>query len=687
MIRFSRFLSIFPLILSFVVVPSDAETAWLAAVPKASRAALARRAGAVDTLVRILKEDYDQARTEEASYARQARRAASSATFSADDLYDQRRLRWESARDIAQGRYGRTGASGFVTAAEHETRLASEGAAFRQAVKSQIPRFKAAALNDFIADAENRMARLPSCPVAAFAELRGAAASLKDADRRRWAEALAAARPEELALPFSERLEAYRTAPAGTDKFFAALLRFQDALAVRELFADALPSAAAAAWFVDRDTGRSAEFPAAAAASMASVFRTLADADEAAASRALRECPETSSALAETLSVSWLSFRRDPVAFSVSLALDQGIVKRALERAWRVARADDPVAEPLPADPAALSAAVNAAEAAAAALGASSPEEALRAFAAFRSSGAAFGLFAASARYDAEKSRVAGAFIDALSAAEAAAAAETGRPLVRVEPSLPIDPFALAALSYREERQGDLFKYAPVAPEAAAPRIALRLARDLGWSGGDAAAAAAWLGDRGIAFTIPFVAAGGSLDAEQAALLEAGTAFYPAGRPTAARTAVLRDRLARTAAAAGIPLFFAESAAPAERTLVILASLAAGAADSAKKSGMPLRRNVRWSSSRPSPPPITRTGPVRTPIPGSRSDESLQVPPVHPSCRRLRHPLRGLRRRRQAPRSSGRSLCRTGYPRSGGQLLRRILRTFRARRRFCFLPG
>lgn len=576
MIRVFRLFSILSLLLGFAAVPADAETVWLAAVPKASRAALARRAGAVDSLVRVLREDYDQARSEEASYSRQARRAALSPTVSADDLHDQRRLRWESSRDIAQGRYGRTGASGFVTAAEQETRLVSEGAAFRQAVKAQIPRFKAAALNDFIADAENRMARLPRCPAAAFAELRGAAASLKDADRRRWAEALAAARTDELALPFSERLEAYRAAPSGSDKFLAALVRFQDALAARDLFADALPSAAAAAWFVDRDTGRSAEFPAAAAASIASVLRTLADADEAAASRAIREFPETSSALAETLSVSWLSYRRDPAAFSVSLALDQGIVKRALERAWRVARADDSAAaEPFPTEPAALSAAVNAAEAAAYALGASSPEDALRAFAAFRTSGAAYRLFASSPRYAAERSRIADAFASALADAEAAAAAEAGRPFVRVDPSLPVDPFGIVALSYREAQPGDLLKPAPVAPESAAPPIALRLARSLGWSGGDAAAAAVWLGGRGIAFTVPFVAAGGSPDPDQAALLEAGTAFYPAGRPTAARSAALHDRLSRAAAAAGIPLFFAESAAPSERTLALVASLAA----------------------------------------------------------------------------------------------------------------
>lgn len=576
MIRAFRTATAFSLLIGLAALPAAAETVWLSAVPKASRAALARRAGAVDALARVLAEDYEQARTEEASYARQARRAAASPSVSADDLYDQRRLRWESARDISQGRYGRTGSAGFVTAAEQEARLAAEGASFRQAVRAQLPKFKAAALNDFIADAENRLSLLPRSPAAAFAELRVAARSLKDADRRRWADALAGARPEDLAAPFAERLEAYRTAPADSDTFFAALARYQDALAVRDLFSDALPAAAASAWFVDRDTGRSAEFPAAAAASIASVFRLLADADEAELSRALREFPTVSAALAETLSVSWLVSRRSPSAFSAALALDQGLVKRAFERAWRVARADDPAAgEQIAAEAPDLRSTVAAAEAAADAIGRSSPEDALRAFGSLRTSGAAFLLFAASPRYAQERFLISGAFAAALSAAEAAFAAETGRTLLRVPPNLPADPFGSVVLSYREERSADLFKPVPAAPETFAPFLSSRLARDLGWSGGDSTAAAIWLGERGVAFAIPFVAAGGPLDADQAALLETGAAVYPSGRKTAARAAAVRDRLARIAAAAGIPLFFAESAASADRTLAIVASLAA----------------------------------------------------------------------------------------------------------------
>lgn len=571
MIRFLR-LFLLTALVSVSLVPVAAETLWLASVPKSSRPAFSRRSGTLNSLVRFLREDYDQALQEEASYARQARALVLSGPAPKEEaLYDQRRLRWESARDISLSRYGRTGPSGFVPATTLASRLVSEGKAFQSAVKPHLARMKTSALNDFIADAEGRLAQLPTCPGGAFAQLRAAAKGLKDADRRRWAGALAAVQPDQVLLPFAERLSAYRAAPPEVaDPFFASLLRFEDALAAGALFPDALPAAAAAAWFADRDSGRLTDFPAAAVASLASTLRTLAETDEDRTSAALREYPAVSAALSETLCLAWLAYRRDPSSFSVSLAVDQTLVRSALGRAWRVARSDDPPAAPPPAplDAAAVAAVESAAASLAAAPGA---EELLKVYAKVRTDPGVSALIASSPRYEQVRRRVVEAFNAALMTAEAGAGS---RKFSRVHADAPVDPFSPVTLAYRVEGTPGTATSSAVAPEEVAPILAPALARALGWSGADPAAAALWLDARGIVFTIPYLAGAGPLEDGQAALLESGAAVWPPQGQSPTRSAVFHDRLSRAASLAGVPVSFVLSSDDPGRSSVILASLA-----------------------------------------------------------------------------------------------------------------
>jgi hypothetical protein len=535
-----------------------AEGAWLADVPKAERVKISSAFSSLGAIQKRIKEDHADAVRHEALYAKKARFLARSLDIAAsaaaqdenerksllESLGDQRRLRFESAVDLSERRYGRTGTAGFESAAALEAKLASEGAAFSARMGKLLPKMRRQALSALISDLESRTAAHPDCPKAAFGDLKSAAAGLGAADRRRWALALTPGLPGALPAAFPERLglAGDGAAPSASPdaSFSQALERFKKTLETASAMKASLPAAAAASWYVDSIYG---PFPPRAAASVASFAQTLSTAGAEAVARSTAEFPLLAEAIAEYASILWIVRRSDPGALSAEFGTDEKTVEDALRAVWR------PAAVPssgigVEASPDLPS--IRAAERMAMFLeGDPADSDTLAAFAELRTDALALYAFSEGVRYGAARERVARALAAASAEAEKAAVAASRAPIPFLPQSSPFGPIFVAAAS-----DGRV-----VLPASFAPDYAGSLAASLGLRSGDKTAAARWLASRGVFFTVPCLAESSAASPEELDALANGTCFYPAGdsRGGAAAAALVARRMAADAARIGLP--------------------------------------------------------------------------------------------------------------------------------------
>jgi len=550
-------------LLVFLAFPlfSFAEGQWLSEIPKAEQAKISASFKSLASKQKTLKADYDSAVRAEAAYARKARvlsRELDPDEAGGDEadraaLADLRRLRWESARELASRAYGRAGPKGFESAPVLEASLKKEGDVFSSLLSKHLSRLSRKALSSLTADLEARAAAHPDIPTKAFAALREAASSLGAADRRLWIGALAAGLPSPIWEAFVSRLPP--AAGAVPEAFAAALEAYSKQLEASTALRELLPAAAAAAWYSD---SRIAPIAPAAAASLASF--SLGGLDSADIKAVLAEWPELDLAFSEWSALLWLAFDRNPGALASDAGMDGRTAKAALKAAW-MARSE-------PAASAARSFGLPDARAAErmAVYAENVPDHSplLSAFASLRLNAGALEAFAVGSRYAAARERV----LEAYLAAESSVADSVGSSILsRAKGTL----FGRVLVS---ARSGD---GRALAPERFVPSYAAAMSRALGRRGPEAEASS-WMEERGFHFVLPFLAEEVPPGPEELEALGDGLCFHPAkpGSPgaAAARADLIRSRIAGEAAKIGVPLRFVLGNADSGRSMAVFYSYA-----------------------------------------------------------------------------------------------------------------
>jgi hypothetical protein len=565
---------------SFLALASSsaAEGAWLSAIPKAERTKTSSLFVSIGARLKKISEDHAGALRHEAQYAKKARFLArsldlASAAAEADSdavsaltasLADQRRLRWESAVDLAGRRYGRVGGAGFEAVGASEKRLEEDGAVLAGRIAKHLAKMRPASFSALLSDLESRAESHPDCPKTAFAALRAAAASLPPADRRRWALSLVSGLPRGPVAAFADLLPAgdaaaLKAAPS-PGSFAAALAAYRDAMDAASALFPILPAAAALSWHVDVVYS---PLPPQAAASAATGISVLSAVSVESLGLAAGEFPWLSSALSEYSSLLWIILKLDPAALSSAFGSGTREAEAALSSVWRMGAAEAAPVPELDLN------AVRAAERMAQYLeGDSSAAEILASFAALRDSPAAMEAFSIGQRYAPARRRI----LDVLAPAFEAAAASYGgagsspSPVLEAVPSV-FGPFAVSVADSDGRH---------LAPARFGPQYALSLSGALGYRGSEPAAAAAWLESKDIFLSIPCIVRSTPPSPEELDALADGSCFYPspASSPTSAtaRNEFVRRRLAAEAALAGVPLRFVDSTSRAAERLAVLYS-------------------------------------------------------------------------------------------------------------------
>ncbi len=561
-------------------LPVSAEGEWLSEIPKSSRPKTSAVFASLRKMQDRLLEDYVGAMDAEARYARKARSlaraldiaasgGASASAEQASALSDQRRLRWENARDLAEKRFGRAGPRGFESALVVEPLLKRDGQLLSAALQPRLARLSRKAFAALVSDLEDRTARGCECPPAAFAALRAAAASLPPPDRRLWALSLCSGLAEGPLDAFAGRLADPASGGALPDAFAAALSSYEAVLSGAASAKPLLAAAAAAAWLVDSDGAP--VLPAAAASALAA-SHSLAAAEPDRLGAALIEFPPLDRAFGEYASWLWVAYGTDAGKLLAVCGIEPETAKAALEKAWAARK-------PMPAssgDSAPTIAAVRSAERMAAFIESDPAQnDLLTAFATLRTDPSALRAFASGGRYADARGRVSAAYAPI---AEAAAEAASGDGSL-VFSAVP-DAFGPMPIAARENGTS-------VAPERFATVYALVAAGSLGRRNQDKDAAdnVSWLESRGFLFTVPFLAETGEPDPFELEALGAGSVFFPPETkdPLSAerRDANLRGRLRSAAAASGVPLRFVDSSGDVGERLAALYSCAARLASGA----------------------------------------------------------------------------------------------------------
>ncbi len=357
------------LLLSLLLsLPASAQAvkvpAWLLFLPKADRTTAARYAAAMEQALGAMIRDRTAAVAAEAAFARNARVLAAaldaygdtpdqfrigaflmgkndlSILAARDELVFNRRLRWETARDLAENRFGHVEQAGLVTAASLEERLGRAGRSLAELFAARIAKSAKKSLVPAVTALEDLIAGHPDCPKAAFAELRLRAAALDAAAYRSWCVALAGGAPRSLAaeLPVS---------PDAPDEpetaYWLARERFAAAYALRGALRSALPAAAAAGWYVDVYAGAE-PVPAEARPAIEAWLRNAALLDPQRLAEQTREDPALAETLAELGSILWVASMRQEARFAAELGLDAKLLRPALDVIWAVVHTPVPKA-------------------------------------------------------------------------------------------------------------------------------------------------------------------------------------------------------------------------------------------------------------------------------------------------------------------------------------------------------
>ena len=568
----------------FVVSVNSVEGSWLSGIPKADRAKLSSTFSSLKNIGDNIRVAHANAVLHEAQYARKARSLARLLDLSASSetlpaLSDQRLLRWESARDLAEGRYGRAAKTGFESLSVLEARMRTEGAGFSAALSKSIPKLKREALASLIADLENRTASHPDCPPKAFSALRVAATSLSVKDKGRWALSLSTGLPQNVVTFFTDRLK-----ESGEDRFAASLMLFKRALDTAASIKRILPAAAAAAWYVDSVYSR---LPAPAAASLSSFVGVLLDSNPEAVVSVLAEFPDLDLAFSEWSALIWVAFQKNPASFQADFGLSPDSVKHALKKAWEIKGPSGTVS---PEHEVLTPHAVRAAERMAVfAEGAVSDALLLGAFSTLRTDYDVLRAFRLGSRYEAARVRVATAFAAVLSSVEKSDLNPSLRSLrVQLDSDAYTDDAIVISYATLEG--------APIRLDLFAPALAPALAKSLGRisESKKKEEAVFWLEERGIFFSLPCFARGIPPTAEELEILSDAGGFYPISKAdgkadgradgraddradisAATRNGFLRNLIAVDASRFGIPLRFVDSHLDVARKYAAMYSCAA----------------------------------------------------------------------------------------------------------------
>jgi len=328
--------------------------AWLQFLPKADRTAAAKHVSSLETALGALVKDRSAAEEAEAAYARNARVLAAaldaygtnpdqfrigafligkkdlSIAAARAELAFNRRLRWETARDLAENRFGHVEKEGLVSAAVLEERLGRAGRSLSELFAARIAKTAKKNLIPAVTALEDLIAGHPDCPAAAFADLRLRAASLDGAAYRSWCVALAGGSPRSLAADIPADSG---TANDAESAYRLARERFVEAYALRGALRTSLPAAAAAGWYVDVYGGAD-PVPAEAGPAIDSWLRQTALLDPAQLAATLREDPVLAQAMAELVSILWVASMRQEARFAAELGLDAKLLAPALGVVW-----------------------------------------------------------------------------------------------------------------------------------------------------------------------------------------------------------------------------------------------------------------------------------------------------------------------------------------------------------------
>lgn len=541
------------------------EGAWLSGIPKNDRAKLSKSFAALKTIGDRIRDAHASAVRHEAQYARKARALSFDPAASAESLQrvtDQRQLRWESARELAEGRYGRAGKSGFESLSVLEKQLEAEAASFSAVLGKHLPKLSNSALASLAADLEQRVSSHPDCPQAAFSVLRAEASVLSPAEKRRWVLSIASGLPRTAAASFPERLT-----ESGDDRFSAALKSFHQTIEAALSVKVILPAAAAASWYVDSFFS---PLPAPSAASFVSPIAMLAEADVQTVAAVLSEFPDLDIAFSEWSALIWVLHQRKPSLFQSEFGIEPELAKNALKKAWAIKA---PASSMPPREASLTPQAVRAAERMAVFCeGPATDAEVLGAYALLRTDQDALFAFDSGARYSSARDRVSSLFGAALSAAEKGALPASPS-FARVGGASFTAPFVVIAYKSSEG--------VPLRLERSVPPLAFSLAKAMGFNGNAKKKedAVPWLESRGVFFSLPCVAGGTPPGADEWDLLSENGAFYPL--PAALRTGarfryeVLRKRFSLDASRLGVPLRFVDSPLAPGRYYAAFASCAA----------------------------------------------------------------------------------------------------------------
>jgi hypothetical protein len=272
-------------------------------------------------------------------------------------LAEKRRLRWETARDLAEGGYGHAAAAGFVDAAAVAAALFKTGGELRGLLAAKVAGQNPAALRALAKALADRLSRHPDCPAEAFAALRAAAEGLPAPAYRAWLLALTETGPD-----FAASLAPADPAEPGAAAFNAALARYVTLVEVRRELSVVWPAAAAAAWYVDstrpfpeaaaaesvaagadavlapaQDAGLPSP-PSEALASLAAFIVAVGRLDPEDVAAAVSADPAFAAAYVEAGGLVWLAAGRDPAGFAAAVGCSSEALRAAVEGLWSVGR-------------------------------------------------------------------------------------------------------------------------------------------------------------------------------------------------------------------------------------------------------------------------------------------------------------------------------------------------------------